>query len=163
MTALFSDDSGFTMRDACSSCGHAMGRIVERGAQDCVYCLGCDRWCYNAPRVETGKAVRSVKTVHSALKPKRRAEILMRACRRCELCGRTSADGELHVGHLLSVADGLSQGLTEDIINSPENLCALCDACNLGMGKQTIPLRLAAAILRARHAYGELDRKEGKG
>ena len=138
----------YRMRKPCVSCGSEFGRIRETGAQDCVYCL-CGRFQYNAPRVETGKAVRTVTTVHNGIKPKQRARILVeRAGCRCELCGSTK--GELHVGHLLSVEVGLKQGLTEDELNDDENLAAMCAECNLGIGRNPIPLRLAVALQMAR-------------
>jgi 5-methylcytosine-specific restriction endonuclease McrA len=115
--------------------------------QDCVFC-DCGAFQYNAPRVETGRAVRTVKTVHDAIKPKTRRDVLLRASLACELCH--SWTKELHVGHLVSVADGITHGLTDDEINSEANLCAMCAECNLGLGKETVPLRLAVAMVMAR-------------
>lgn len=135
------------LRAPCPSCRGVHGEIRSRGGQDCVFCRSCNRFQYNAPRVETGRAVRSVQTVHEAIKPKLRAQVLERATGRCELCG---ARTDLHVGHLLSVEAGLAQGLTETDLNSTENLCAMCPECNLGLGKQPVPLRLAVAIVMAR-------------
>jgi 5-methylcytosine-specific restriction endonuclease McrA len=112
--------------------------------------LDCNRHCYNAPRVETGKAVRTVQTVHEAIKPKLRAKILERATGRCELCGKGSELGPLHVGHLISVEQGLAGGSTELELNDPENLAAMCAECNLGLGKQTVPLRMMMSIFMAR-------------
>lgn len=155
-------DNGYRMRKPCGSCGVQLGRIEEKGAQDCVYCLGCDRWQYNAPRVETGKSIRTVTTVHNGVRPKQRMRILVRANRRCELCGATPSDtAKLHVSHMLSVADGLTMGLDETVINSDENLLCLCDECNLGMGKQTIPLRLAASIVKARFDNTRIRERKG--
>jgi 5-methylcytosine-specific restriction endonuclease McrA len=138
------------MRSPCPACGHGEGLLFERGSQDVIRCASCKRHCYNAPRVETGKAVRTVQTVHDAIKPKLRAKILERATGRCELCGKGSAAGPLHVGHLVSVEQGIANGLTEVELNDPENLAAFCDECNLGMGKQTVPLRMAISIFMAR-------------
>lgn len=149
------------MREPCV-CGSEMGRIIEKGTNDLVYCRDCDKFQYNAPRVETGKAVRSVSTTHKGVKPKQRARILMRASKRCELCGASSGANELHVGHMLSVKDGHTAGLPDVVINSDENLCCLCAACNLGMGRKTMPLRLAAAILKARFDTEALKRAKGQ-
>jgi 5-methylcytosine-specific restriction endonuclease McrA len=135
------------MRKPCS-CGNADGVIRPTGGQDCVYCAACSRFQYNAPRTETGREKRSVSTVHSALKPKRRAQVLLRANGACELCHTSGA--ELHVGHLLSVDDALKSGLTDEEINSLDNLCAMCAECNLGLGKETVPLRLAVSMVMAR-------------
>lgn len=138
------------MRAPCRGCSCEFGTITESGAQDVVRCLDCKRWCYNAPRVETGKAIRSVQTVHEAIKPKLRAKIIERANGHCELCGKGAELGPLHVGHLVSVEQGLASGLTEVELNDPENLAAACAECNLGIGKQTVTLRMAMAILMAR-------------
>ncbi len=113
-----------------------------------MLCNRCGKWQYNAPRVETGRAVRSVTTVHKDLKPKARANVLLRSTGHCELCGASGVP--LHVGHLLSVKDGLDRGLTEVELNGEENLAAMCEECNLGLGKQTVPLRLVVAIVLAR-------------
>ena len=134
------------MRKPCQ-CGHPEGRIETRNGQDCVFCAGCDRFQYNAPKTETGRAPRTVSTVHEAIRSKTRARVLLRANRTCELCGK---GGNLHVGHLLSVAHGIAQGLTELELNSEENLAAFCDECNLGLGEETVPLRLAVAMVLAR-------------
>lgn len=125
------------------------GRIKTCNGQDVVRCARCDRYCYNAPKVETGRETRSVSTVHAGIKPKQRARLILRASGRCELCGSRDS---LHVGHVLSVADGLEAGLTERELNDDENLVAACAECNLGMGRETMPVRLMVAILRARIA-----------
>ncbi len=41
-----------TMRASCPTCGCDTGAVVPKGGQMCVYCLGCDRHCYNAPKHE---------------------------------------------------------------------------------------------------------------
>lgn len=112
-----------------------------------MFCNGCDKYLYCAPRTETGRAKRTVTTVHNGIKPKQRARILERATGRCELCGCRK---DLHVGHIISVESGLKMGLTEVHINDDENLVAMCSECNLGIGKDPIPLRLAVSMLMAR-------------
>ena len=91
---------------------------------------------------------------HAAISTSQRARVLERDGNHCTLCGARGRETVLHVGHLLSVADGHEQGLGDDLLNSDENLCAMCEACNLGGGRRTVPLRLAEAILRARAAMG---------
>ena len=138
------------MRKPCL-CGGVNGIVRQVSSQDTVRCVACDRFQYNAPRVETGREVRSVSTVHEAIKPKLRTRILERATGRCELCGKDGrAAGGLHVGHIISVKQGLEQGLTEVEINTEENLCAMCAECNLGLGSTPVPLRLAVAMVMAR-------------
>lgn len=139
----------FAMRVPCKRCGSTEGYITTRNGQDCVFCSvpWCNRFQYNAPKVETGRASRTVTTIHNGIKPKERIRILERATGRCEICG---AKGNLHVGHLLSVENGLKSGMTEYDLNSDENLAAMCEECNLGIGKSTVSLRLSVSILRAR-------------
>jgi 5-methylcytosine-specific restriction endonuclease McrA len=150
MTGLPPKDP-FRMRSQCM-CGSVEGYIRETGAQDVVRCMACDKFQYNAPRVETGKAVRTVSTVHAAISTKKRAEILCRGGFRCEACGRspTKPSVELHVGHVVSVKRGIEMGLSDAEINSDENLMALCAECNLGIQAETIPVRLLVTVIMAR-------------
>ncbi len=145
------DRDDYAMRAPCANCGHARGRLVERNGQDTVRCRQCDRHCYNAPRVETGRERRSVSTIHNGIKPKLRSHILERDGYRCVLCHAT--DVPMHVGHVVSVDTGFATGLTDAEINDEENLIAQCEECNLGQGAQPIPLRTAIAILKARLAW----------
>jgi 5-methylcytosine-specific restriction endonuclease McrA len=139
------------MREPCPDCGHEFGYIREASTQDTVRCLECDRWCYNAPRTETGKKVRTGQTTHEAIKPKHRVRILERANGRCELCGKGPDRGiEIHVGHIISVERGHALGMGDLELNGDENLMALCAECNLGLGKETIPLRMMVKVFMAR-------------
>lgn len=142
----------FIMRKPCVKCGGHEGEVRTRGAQDCVFCKNCDAFQYNAPRTETGKAIRTVTTIHNGIKPKQRARVLVRANCACELCGKrlSGTHVELHVGHFLSVKDGFEMGLPDDEINDDENLFAVCAECNLGLGSETLPVRLVMNILMAR-------------
>lgn len=142
----------FEMREPCRECGGPFGRVEERNGQACVYCVtpGCGRWVYNAPRTETGEKRRSVSTVHAAIKPKTRAHVLLRANSRCELCGVGIDDTVMHVGHLISVEDGLKEGLTDQHLNHQENLAAMCQECNLGIGKDSTPLRTLLRVTALR-------------
>lgn len=150
------DRDNFTMRQPCVGCSGLTGRLLERNGQDTVRCLGCDRFQYNAPRTETGREQRSVTTIHEAIKPKQRARIILRDGGRCILCGRT---GNLHVGHLISVDAGLNFGLTDTEINDDENLVAQCEECNLGIGAEPMPLRVAIVVLRARISWRKAQRE----
>src|SRR5262245_55610713 len=92
----------FKMRSPCR-CGSDDGRIETRGGQYWVFWLGCGAVQYNAPRVETGRAERTVESVHNGIKPKQRARIIERDNGRCVNCGKSAADCVLHVGHIVSV------------------------------------------------------------
>lgn len=141
----------FVMRKPCARCGGIHGVVAEVNGQDTVRCLSCNAFCYNAPRTETGRAQRSVTTVHKAIKPAKRARILERDGNRCQWCKSDTA--RLHVGHIVSVDAGLVAGLTDEEINDDENLVAQCEECNLGMGDLPMPLRNAVVILRARISF----------
>lgn len=142
------------MREPCKACGDRRGVLLERNGQDTVRCLACDRFAYNAPRVETGRAVRSVSTVHAAIRPKQRARIIQRAGGKCEQCGVRE---RLHVGHIVGVAIGLELGVEESLLNGDDNLLCQCDECNLGQGAEPMPLFLAVTIIRARAALTARD------
>ena len=157
MTAVV-DRERFSLRAPCAGCTSEVGYVLERNGQDTVRCVSCDRFQYNAPRTETGRAVRSVSTIHAAVRPKQRARIILRAGAKCETCGAAGRDG-LHVGHIVSVEVGLNFGLSDDEINDDENLLALCAECNLGFGAEPMPLRVAISVLRARVAWAR--RNEG--
>ena len=137
----------YTMRAPCRwGCGTTQGYVTEANGQDVVRCANCNRACYNAPRVETGRAERTVTTVHNGIKPAQRARILERDGRCC-LCGNRNT---LQVGHIISVARGLEEGLTEAQLNHDENLAAMCAECNLGLAERPLPLWIVAPLLRAR-------------
>ena len=136
----------YPLRDPCVECGGDTGRITTKNGQDCVCCL-CGRHQYNAPKTETGRKVRTVAGVHAGIKPKQRARILGRATGRCEMCGSRT---NLHVGHILSVDSGLKLGMTESQLNDDENLAAMCETCNLGVGKEPVSARLLMAIVLER-------------
>jgi len=140
------------MRALCKECADHIGVVAEVNGQDAVRCRTCNAFQYNAPRTETGRAPRTVTSVHNGIKPKQRARILMRAGARCEYCGSRDS---LHVGHILSVEAGLEFGVETDMLNHDENLLALCAECNLGMGHEPMSLRLAVSILRARISWAK--------
>lgn len=134
------------LRAKCE-CGCDTGRITETGNQDVVRCSWCEKFQYNAPRHETGKAIRPV-SQRENISPSMRSKIMLRAGGACELCH--SSDYPLTVGHLLSVVSGTELGVPIDTINGEENLSAMCESCNSGLGKETVPLRIAVSIVMAR-------------
>ena len=142
-----------TMRRICQKCSGTFGRIETKNGQDCVYCCQCGRHCYNAPKTETGRAARTVTTIHNGIKPNQRMRVLQRATARCEICGKAGAGVNLHVGHLMSVKAGIVAGLTEAELNDDENLAAMCEECNSGLGDEPVTLRFVIArLLSARVA-----------
>lgn len=143
----------FAMRQPCKKCGATHGSIETRNGQDCVFCGSCGAYAYCAPKTETGREVRTVKTTHAAITTSQRYRIIERAARRCELCGSAK---DLHVGHIIKV--GHRMGLSDREINCDDNLLALCAECNLGMSDRPLPMKILVQLLRARY---NLDGKEG--
>jgi 5-methylcytosine-specific restriction endonuclease McrA len=139
-----------TMRASCRHCGCPDGVIVTRGGQDTVRCSQCDRYAgYNAPRTETGRPRRSLRS-RPQISPRQRSRILTRDNSTCLRCGRS---GELlNVAHWISVHDGKAEGLSEAELFDDENLLVLCAECNAGQGRETLPLRFMATVLRVRIA-----------
>jgi 5-methylcytosine-specific restriction endonuclease McrA len=136
------------MRSPCSGCGCLDGIIVTKNGQDTVRCAECDQYAgYNAPRSETGRARRSLRT-RPTIRPSQRARILVRDNGTCVLCHRS--DVALDVGHLISVHDGHTSGLSDAELASDDNLAAMCAACNSGLSSESLPPRLLAAALWAR-------------
>ena len=68
---------------------------------------------------------------------KRRFDILRRYSFTCRYCGRKAPAVPLHVDHAVSV----SEGGTDD----PSNLVVACADCNLGKGKDSIPLEIESS------------------
>jgi 5-methylcytosine-specific restriction endonuclease McrA len=135
------------MRAPCADCGSTDGAITTVNGQDTVRCAHCHRFCYNAPRTETGREQRTLRT-RPQMPASQRARILLRDNATCVLCHR--AEVALDVGHLISVCDGRALGLGDVDLFSDENLAAMCAACNSGLTSETVPLRIAAAVLMAR-------------
>ncbi len=155
---MFPEPRMLPLRTPCP-CGWDVGRIENRGGQDCLYCDQCGKWQYNAPRTETGRAVRTMKTVHAGITASRQDRIFRRDEFRCIICGRGRADGlNLHIAHILSVEDGMKlaeQGwkITEYELNSDANLLTLCETCNAGQsGRSLEPWLYASLLWRQRHA-----------
>lgn len=137
----------FIMREQYRCCGSLEGRIETVNGQDCVYCLACGSYKYNAPKSETGRAQRSLRS-RPDIRPKVKARILLRDKASCVLCHRD--DVRLDVGHLISVEDGRQLGLTDDELYNDENLAAMCAECNSGLSKTTVSLRFLVRLLQAR-------------
>lgn len=138
------------LREPCQ-CSCESGIVRVRSGQNCVFCSLCGRYAgYNAPKTETGEEPRSVSTVRAGITCAVRGQVLARARRRCELCA-TDLDGvpAWHVAHLLPIPVALEEGLPDDVVNSPANLAAFCEECNLGY-KDIVDPVLWLVIMRRR-------------
>ncbi len=104
---------------------------------------------YNAPRTETGRPRRSMRS-RPEIRPSQRRRILERDSSTCVRCHRS--DRPLHVAHIISVDDGKKQGLSQSDLFDDENLVAMCEECNAGQGAETLSVPFLAMVLRVRIA-----------
>jgi 5-methylcytosine-specific restriction endonuclease McrA len=144
------DTPPHTMREPCRDCGGLDGVIRTRNGQDTVWCAQCNRYAYNAPRTETGRPRRSLRT-NRKISPSQRARILLRDGCTCFMCGRRD---NLVIAHIVSLRDGYADGLSDKLLYCDANLITKCQECNAGVGDASIsPYRmLMIASLRAHHA-----------
>jgi 5-methylcytosine-specific restriction endonuclease McrA len=155
MSTVRSGSSPYVMREPCRWCKAEgievqVGTVQAVNGQDVVRCKRCERQCYNAPRTETGKPQRKVRT-RPELSFGQRERILQRDGGRCFLCGRDPLRHGviLHVAHVLSVADGRAQGVDDELLFGDANLVTACEECNAGMGKVSLEPRIWLALCRA--------------
>lgn len=120
-----------TMRAECSGCGGTTGEIRPKSGQDCVYCCTCNTWQYNAPRLETGRAVRSLST-RPGITPAQRARVLAVHDHACIGCGKRPPDVALDIDHILGREIAFKHGLLDELIDSEWNLAPMCQECNSG-------------------------------
>lgn len=134
------------LRKPCAKCAGTEGAIRPSGLQDCVYCVNCGLFQYNAPRQETGRVPITLATARN-ISASQRARILFRDSSHCVMCGSAELP---NVGHLLSLEAGLAEGVAPAVLNDDENLATMCALCNSGIGKNPVPLRLVIGILMTR-------------
>lgn len=146
MTLVEDQSEGhYRLRAACR-CGSTDGVITTVNGQDTVRCAQCARFCYNAPRSETGRPRRTHRS-RAEISPSQRHRIFARDKRTCFVDGWR--EGEMHIGHIISVFDGRLQGMTDAELFHDDNLVVLCAQCNSGQGRKTMSLPLVVAALRA--------------
>ena len=138
------DTSHHRMRAACR-CGSNDGVIATVNGQDTVRCAKCNRYCYNAPRTETNRPRRTVRS-RPQVSASQHQRIFVRDRRECFICGRRG--GDLHLGHIISLRVGQLMGMTDRELFHDENLVVLCAEHNLGQGSDTLPLPFVVAMLR---------------
>jgi 5-methylcytosine-specific restriction endonuclease McrA len=146
------------LRKPCIHCGGTEGSITTKNGQDVASCAACGRYAYCAPRVETGREVRSLST-RPNLKPAVRFRILDQFGYTCIACGRGAPDVELRVDHIISRAAAEMAGVLDDLIDSEDNMAPLCEPCNSGKRAAftvgTIKLMHRALIMRRDLGGGE--------
>jgi 5-methylcytosine-specific restriction endonuclease McrA len=134
------------MREPCPRCGCGDGTVAMVNGQDTVRCAECERFCYNAPRTETGRPRRSLRT-RPQVSPGQRARILLRDNLACVMCGRRE---RLEVGHIISVRDGRALVLSDAVLFGDDNLVAMCASCNSGLSSKSIPAHRFLVLLALR-------------
>ncbi len=135
----------YDSRQDCPDCGIKSAAVAPSNGQNVVRCAKCGRHLYNAPKTETGERPRTVSSLRHTIKPSQQSRILDRDHRTCLLCGR--ADVQLTIGHLLSVEEGVGVGASEGELYNDANLAAMCESCNLGLGRHSISPRTYAVIM----------------
>ncbi len=143
----------YVMRAPCRWCGEPSRGKGPRhsNGQDAILCAACRRVVYNAPRSETGKPQRNVRT-RPDLRPGQRERILERDGGECFLCHRR--DAILHVSHALSVNDAKEFGWSEDEYMDDANLYAACEECNLGLRSKSMEARIFLRLIQVRIRRG---------
>jgi len=139
------------LRAPCASCGGTDGYTVEKNGQDVARCSGCDTYQYNAPRIETGRAVRTLSS-RPGLTPSARARVFDIHDNRCIVCGRTSPDVQLDLEHLISREDADRHGFLDELIDSEWNLAPMCAECNSGkrtLGSASVRLMYRVLLIKA--------------
>lgn len=139
----------------CRPCGleglerRAWRKMVS--GQDTLHCFHCGRSLGNLPKKISGLEQRSIKS-RPDLHIEKRALIMQRDRSTCLMCGRKPEDEViLHLGHILSVEDCKRLNVPEWEWNADDNLCILCEECNLSQGKRSFePAYLLARLLAAR-------------
>ena len=116
-------------------------------------CRGCGRYIKFVPKREAGYDTRSV-SKRSGINPKRRKDVMERDGFRCVLCGQDAFDVNLHLSHIISVHEGYMYGIDESMLNSTDNLVTLCEECNLGFGRESIPLPQVIRLFHKRRLRG---------
>ena len=139
-----------TSGSPCGKCGSDVGLLQRGPIHVKLVCQQCGAYQKFLSKADLGEQPRTLTPRGDCVKPKQRQRILTRDGCRCMLCGATPPQVVLTAGHVLSHA-GLELGLDETLIDSDDNLMAMCERCNAGAGRASLPLYLAQALLVCRH------------
>jgi hypothetical protein len=140
------------LRAACAKCSHEGGYIVTKGGQDVMRCAECHAYQYCAPRLETGRAVRTLAS-RPDVAPSRRWRILEQHGHTCVACHRSGV--ELQLAHLISRDDAEHHGFLDEIIDSDHNIAPMCAECNSGQrphGSVAVTLMYRILVVKAKKA-----------
>jgi 5-methylcytosine-specific restriction endonuclease McrA len=136
----------FPLRAPCR-CGSERGKGPrDVSGQAMIYCAGCRRHAYNAPKHETGRGVRKILN-REAIDSFTKSRILERDNSTCLDCGKRPPDVILNVSHMISVADAVELGFGPEDYNDDENLYSGCEECNAVQGKRSITKKRMARMI----------------
>jgi hypothetical protein len=138
-------------------CGQMRG-FQDRANPQKILCWECGSYCFFAKKVEIGEKPLTVSTARSSgFKPAFRFRVIERQHGRCWLCG---ADGPFHMSHLLSIDDGIKVGASPLELVDEANIVALCEECNLGMGRVSATISTYTHRLMAELLQAEIKRRQ---
>ena len=140
------------LRAPCVDCGSTNGTIETKSNQDVVRCE-CGRHAYNAPRTETGREVRSLRS-RPNVKPSVRARIIEQYGLECAFCHRR--DRPLQVDHFIPLALAEAVGAEPGELDGDWNLVALCDECNSGKSNHPPTIRTWLLVMRCERMRREV-------
>lgn len=134
----------------CKKCDSELMWTETVGCNITMRCMVCSTFNGNLSKEDAGIKERTNTSVRHSIPERTKNLVRTRAGCKCELCGKLAADSPLHISHLVSIYDGLRFGIPTSTLNSDENLAMMCEECNVDMGNETVPLRLAVTILAIR-------------
>jgi len=143
----------WSLSKPCSRCSEPVAGYLIRtppphaGKLFCGNCALFQQW---VSKKDLGEPRRSLTPRGECIGPKQRDQILARDGYRCMLCGAAPPAVLLHAGHILSHKDGDVLGLSEQQIDSNDNLMAMCERCNAGLGPRSLTPWLYVALLERR-------------
>lgn len=138
------------MSAPCPACGSTDGELVAGVGTSSVLCGNCGRFCINVADCSAGRPL-GRRRARPWISPRHTVQIFIRDKCACFWCKRS--DVSLHIGHMVSVCDGRALGLSDAELFCSENLAVMCKVCNSGMGRETMPVWLWAAAVRARTTF----------
>jgi len=143
--------SAHPLRSPCKRCEGEVGHISIRGVHDCLFCAACGLYQYNASRLETGRAVRTLAT-RPGITPSQRARIMTAHDHAYISCDDRPPQVELTLEHIISRELADHHGMLDALIDSEWNLAPMCPECNSGhrwISKPQVRLMYRCLMMKA--------------
>lgn len=132
----------------CPMCGNAIGYLVAKSGQLTTWCNGCGIYQYNTPHAEIKHNIDEAQRRRRTIKPAKRTRVLKRWQHRCASCGAGAHDVELHIGHLVPLAEKQYMPANKvELLDHEFNLVPMCADCNLGYSAHAVALALMVQVL----------------